>query len=166
MTAKAAAKKVAVKVPAKRKASGKPKNKGGRPSKYTPALMATIGERMGNGEPLTHICRDLKLCDNTVRNWMEKDPEVAAAIARARESGRDSIAYRMRQTARGKGNDDGGDSTGDVQRDKLIIDTDLKLLAKWDPKRYGDKVQLSDSDGNNLPVPPQFIVVPVEPKAE
>jgi hypothetical protein len=45
-------------------------------------------------------------------------------------------------TARGK-----GDSTGEVQRDKLIVETDLKLLAKWSPKRYGDKVtHSSDPD--------------------
>ncbi|HXD37446.1 MAG TPA: hypothetical protein VN624_12375, partial [Rhodanobacter sp.] len=28
---------------------------------------------------------------------------------------------------------------------KLRIDTRLKLLAKWDPKRYGDKQQLEHS---------------------
>jgi hypothetical protein len=35
-----------------------------------------------------------------------------------------------------------GESTLNVQRVKLIIETDLKLLAKWDPRRYGDKVDL------------------------
>lgn len=54
--------------------------------------------------------------------------------------GYDAIADRVRKTARGKIEADGGESSGDVQRDKLIIDTDLKLLAKWDPKRYGEKV--------------------------
>jgi hypothetical protein len=33
--------------------------------------------------------------------------------------------------------EEGGDSSGDVQRDKLIVETDLKLLAKWNP-RYRD----------------------------
>ena len=28
-----------------------------------------------------------------------------------------------------------------VQRSKLRIDTRLKLLAKWNPKKYGDKVE-------------------------
>jgi hypothetical protein len=52
------------------------------------------------------------------------------------------IAARTRETARGF-----GDSSGDVQRDKLIIETDLKLLAKWDPKRYGDRLDLGNADG-------------------
>jgi hypothetical protein len=132
-------------------------------SKYTPERLATIGERLGQGEPLAAICRDLGICDDTVRNWMEKDEEAARAIARAREDGEQAIAYRLRQTARGKGPDDGGDSTGDVQRDKLVIDTDLKLLAKFNPKRWGDKVQHADAEGNNLPAP-QFIVNPIMAK--
>lgn len=111
------------------------KAKGGRPTKRTPELLRKIGNRLGQGEPLTSICADLKLCDDTVRNWMEKDEAVSRAIARAREEGGQAIAFRARQTARGD-----GDSTGDVQRDKLIIDTDLKLLSKWDPKRYGDRL--------------------------
>lgn len=78
--------------------------------------------------------------------------EVSAAIARARILGHDAIAARTRQTARGKTADEGGDSSGDVQRDKLIIETDLKLLAKWDPKRYGDLIKLSGADGVG-PVP-------------
>ena len=129
----------------------------GRTSSYTPEKLHQIGVRLGQGEPLTSICAELGVCDDTVRNWMAKDEEIARAIARAREEGEQSIAYRLRQTARGS-----GDSTGDVQRDKLIIDTDLKLLAKFNPKRWGDKVQHADADGNNLPAP-QFIVMPVEP---
>jgi hypothetical protein len=30
-----------------------------------------------------------------------------------------------------------------VQRSKLRIETRLKLLAKWNPKRYGDKMTLA-----------------------
>ncbi len=47
-----------------------------------------------------------------------------------------AIVDRTRETARGR-----GDRTDDVQRDRLIVETDLKLLAKWDLRRYGDKVQ-------------------------
>jgi hypothetical protein len=129
----------ATKEPGKpRRAKPASKAKTGRKSKCTPERMKEIGRRLGEGEPLTSICADLKLCDDTVRNWMDKDEAVSRVIARAREEGSQAIAYRVRQTARGA-----GDSTGDVQRDKLIIDTDLKLLSKWDPKRYGDKVDVN-----------------------
>lgn len=111
-----------------------------RPSKKDMKLVTTIGQRLGSGEPLTQICRSLKICDNTVRNWMKEDKEVFEVIARAREEGEESIAFNLRQTARGL-----GESTLDVQRDKLIIDTDLKLLAKWNPKKYGDKLDVEHS---------------------
>ena len=91
---------------------------------------------------------------------MAADDDISRAIARAREEGEQSIAFRARQTARGA-----GDSTGDVQRDKLIIDTDLKLLAKFNPKRWGDKLQHADADGEKL-VAPTFILQPVAPKAD
>lgn len=68
---------------------------------------------------------------------MAAHPAFSADIARARLDGFDAIARRARLTARGK-----GDSSGDVQRDKLIVETDLKLLAKWDPKRYGDRINV------------------------
>ena len=68
---------------------------------------------------------------------MAAHPAFSADIARGRLDGFDAIARRARLTTRGK-----GDSSGDVQRDKLIVETDLKLLAKWDPKRYGDKISV------------------------
>lgn len=125
------------------KPSSAPKKRG-RPLLRSLQLCEKIGERLGQGEPLTHICRDIGIDDRTVRKWMDEDPDIRAVIAHARAVGEDAIAHKCRDTARGK-----GDSTGDVQRDKLIIDTDLKLLAKWNPKRYGDKVQIGGA--NDLP---------------
>lgn len=137
--------------------SEKPANKGGRPSKCTPELLDEIGRRLGEGEPLTVICEDEGKPDpRTVRRWME-DPEVSSVIARAREEGEQAIAHRARQTARGE-----GDSTGDVQRDKLIIDTDLKLLAKFNPRKWGDRLQHANDPTDPLPAP-QFIIQPVQP---
>ena len=40
-----------------------------------------------------------------------------------------------------------GISSGDVQRDKLMVETDLKLLACWDP-RYNAKQQLELTGAN------------------
>jgi len=116
----------------------------GRPSTFTKHIGQAICDRLAAGEPLTQICRDEGFpTDRTVRNWMTADADFASDIARARELGFDAIASRLRDTARGR-----GESTQDVQRDKLIIDTDLKLLAKWDPKRYGEKLAVGgDPDG-------------------
>jgi hypothetical protein len=122
----------------------------GRPSTFTQATADEICERLGNGEPLAQICRDEGMpALRTVYDWQKAHDDFSASIACARDAGYDVIAARLRMTARGKTDDDGGDSSGDVQRDKLIVDTDLKLLAKWDARRYGDKIDVT-SGGEKL----------------
>lgn len=118
------------------------------PLETRPSLVEAICERLATGEPLAVICRSDGFPDpSTVWDWGKEDERVAQAIARARELGFDAIAMRARETARGA-----GDSAGDVQRDKLIIETDLKLLAKWDPKRYGDTSTTKHEGGLTLNV--------------
>lgn len=92
-------------------------------------------------------------------------------IARAREAGFDRIAADCLEIADQTGKDtiygDNGAraDTEWISRSKLRIETRLKLLAKWDPKRYGDKItqehtgNLFDSllaavDGSSLKVVP------------
>lgn len=87
---------------------------------------------------MAEICRSENMpCPTTVRTWAHNDKELSDAIACARENGEDIIAANLRHVARGAE----GYSSGDTQRDKLIIDTDLKLLAKWNPKKYGEKTE-------------------------
>lgn len=113
---------------------------------YDRAVADEILSRLAEGEPLRQILRsDLERFPrkSTWYLWCSGDPELDARFKAARDDGFDALADGIRETARGR-----GDSTGDVQRDKLIVDTDLKLLAKWDPRRYGDKIDLNH--GGNL----------------
>jgi hypothetical protein len=138
-------------MPAKRPLSKKtatPKRKRGRPSKFTPELADEICARLSKGEPLAAICRDEHMPGVTaVWDWTQNNPKFSESIARARRDGGHAIANNARETARGR-----GDSTGDYLRDKLIIDTDLKLLSKWFPKDYGDKLDVSASIQANVVV--------------
>lgn len=111
----------------------------GAPSTYSQEIADKLCAGIETGIPLAELCRQHEIGRTTVYDWQAADPTFAERIACARARGFDAIAERTRLTARGKADDEGGDSSGDVQRDKLIIDTDLKLLAKWDPRRYGDK---------------------------
>ena len=117
-----------------------------RPSKFTDKLFAEICERLSKGEPLTQITASPDMpCDDTVRNWAEADEGggLSRDIARARERGHDAIALEALRIA--------DDKEGEHQRDRLRVDTRLKLLAKWDPKRYGDKVQVGgDPEGSPM----------------
>ena len=117
-------------------------------TEYSPELVETIIERVALGEPLAKICREHAMPNRrSFYDWIEKHPDIAPRFAHAREVGYDCIADDARLVAKGMD----GYSTGDVQRDKLIIETDLKLLSKWSP-RYADKqkVEISGKDGEPL----------------
>lgn len=130
----------------------------GRKSTFNDKDAAEIVARLSKGEPLTHICADDWLpCDDTVRSWAEKDEAFARDIARAREAGFDAIALECLDIADNTENDTkwvGGDEGNEravansewISRSKLRVETRLKLLAKWDPKRYGDKLALGQAE--------------------
>jgi hypothetical protein len=132
--------------------------KTGRPSKYTPELAAEIARRLSEGEPLRQICRDEHMPHWTnMYEWMAQDPELSVRIARAREVGQDAIAedcMRIIDEEPSKIVNEGGvryDSAY-VQWQKNRVEQRLKLLAKWNPKRYGDRVTMAGDADNPLQV--------------
>lgn len=137
------------------------KNKGGRTSTYDPDIARMMCEQLSEGIPLREICRQEGYpAWRTVYDWMGKDADLAAAIARARDIGYDAMAEECLDIADNGGNDwmerldadgvpIGYQVNGDhIQRSKLRIETRLKLLAKFNPKRYGDKVVHSGDEVN------------------
>lgn len=127
----------------------------GRPSKYTPELVDEICLRLSSAEPLAVICRDAHMpSPSTVWQWMKDDAAISEAIARARIEGEEALGAQCLEiadmppplTAAG-----GIDSAG-VQHAKLRIETRLKLLAKWNPKKWGDKVTQEISGPDGAPV--------------
>jgi hypothetical protein len=104
------------------------------------------------------ICRsDEKFPDRrTISNWRRSFPEFDAQFLAARDAGFDAIAEQCLDIADDGSRDytigEDGREVPDhdhIQRSKLRVDTRLKLLSKWDPRRYGDKVshELSGPDG-------------------
>jgi hypothetical protein len=131
----------------------------GRPSTFTQAIADEICERLSKGEPLAAICRDdAKPHPTTFRRWCEADETLAIAYACAREDGFDAIALEALEIADETSHDTRKGKDGDEQpntewitRSRLRVDTRLKLLAKWDPKRYGDKTLIGSDPDNPLP---------------
>lgn len=125
----------------------------GRPSTCTQEAVATICEKLSQGIPLTVICReDDGLPEpRTVYRWMEDSPEVASQIARARSAGHDALAEQCIDIADDECHDwvmsKKGEITNEVAiaRAKLRVWTRMQLLAKWDPKRYGDRHHVEHS---------------------
>jgi hypothetical protein len=130
----------------------------GRPSKYDPEIARIICEQLSEGIPLRQICRenDGFPAWRTVYDWMGRDEELSASIARARDIGYDAIAeeclliadtpqFGQKQVM----TDEGTATTIEdmLGHRKLQIETRLKLLAKFHPTKYGDKLGLHGVEG-------------------
>lgn len=122
----------------------------GRISTYTVERGEEICRRLSTGETLADICRDEGMpSTRTVYDWKDANPEFAACFARARDEGFDAIAADCLRIADETEHDTLLTETGFkpnaewIARSRLRVDTRLKLLAKWDPRRYGDKMTLA-----------------------
>lgn len=97
-----------------------------------------------SGQPLADYCaQDGKPSLGTVNQWRAYNDIFAKRFNAARDIGFDSIAERLRTTVRGT-----VASTSDWRRDRLIAETELKLLAAWAPRRYGARIDGEQNIGN------------------
>ena len=137
-------------------------------------VTAQICARLATGrEPMTVICADLGIPVRTVNDWRAEDSEIAARFDEARDQGYDAIAAdclaiadtpeigvieKLERVPVGDG-EGAGDFVMVVterrQEDmlghrKLRIDTRLKLLAKWDRRRYGEHMTVASDPENKL----------------
>ena len=138
---------------------GRPKGSG---STYSQAAAEEICARIAEGETLQAICRDKGLVARTVYRWMDAEPEFASNIAKARLIGFDAIAAECMHIANtpvtGITETEKADGSKEIRKEdmlghrKLQIWTRLQLLAKWDPKRYGDKTEHTVNGPVNLVV--------------
>lgn len=120
-------------------------------SKRSKDTEAKILEALKKGTPLAVVCREQGMPDpSTWRDWCAADEDLAIAYARARDEGFDTIALDALSildeepervvTVSGDDRSESRIDSASVQRAKNRFEGRLKLLAKWDPKRYGDKI--------------------------
>lgn len=123
----------------------------GRKTTYNQPAADEIIRDLSKGTPLAEICRREGLpAASTVYDWIREHQEFAVRFARARADGFDAIAADCLKIA--------DDASGDVietehgpklnaefaARSRIRIETRLKLLAKWDPKRYGERIAIEE----------------------
>jgi hypothetical protein len=128
---------------------------------------AEVCERIAKGETLSAICRSEGFPDPvTVWRWKEIDDQFAQDFARARELGYDAIADETVRIADDASNDYMESKRGGkefdaehVQRSKLRVETRLKLLAKWSPKKYGEKVVVGGDEDSPVQVVTRVVLV-------
>jgi hypothetical protein len=159
-------------------ADTKPKSNGkgrpdfdGIPENYSNEIVAWIS----NGKTLREYARqEGKPSWQIIYEWLNKDEDFSRRFARARELGADAIAQECFDIADNANNDwidrqgkDGATTqqfnSEHVQRSKLRIETRLKLLAKWNPKLYGEKLDVT-TEGKAFS-PAQIIIQQITTKA-
>lgn len=111
----------------------------------TTDVKANILEALADGQSLRSVCRERGMPSiSTVMRWLSADAEWREQYTRAREAGDDAMAEDIQAIA-----DDGELDPNDR---RIRIDARKWLLGKRQPKKYGDKIGLTDGDGGPLTV--------------
>jgi hypothetical protein len=127
-------------------------------NKYNEALALSVCKRLED-EPhlgLSEILRQAGIARTTFRDWRAAHPELDAAYKDAKEVGYEALAQQCLGIADDRTDDYVDTEAGPmlnrehVQRSKVRIDTRLKLLAKWYPERYGERLAVDHGVQSNL----------------
>ncbi len=135
------------------------------PSKYSQKVADMICERLAGGESLRSICRAKAMPNKaTVFRWLAADADFAARYAHARDAQADALVDEMLDIADDGSNDwmeqrgRDGEVTGwkengeSLKRSALRLSTRQWIAEKLKPKKYGNKVALTDAEGGPLTV--------------
>jgi hypothetical protein len=132
-------------VPQVKTGKEKGKRKLAPPVRRSEEIISEVCDRLGKGETLASICRDSRMPHwNSIYDWIEQDEQVAIRFERARARGAEAIAEETLTIA--------DDRDEDPASRRVRIETRLKLLAKWHPKRYGDRIQADVAHSGSLTV--------------
>ena len=131
------------------------KNKGGRPSTFSPDMCERICSKIAEGMSLRKICSENGMPTvGTVCLWLAKDKQFSEQYARAREAQAETMADEILDIA-----DEippmnpttGAYDSGAVNHKRLQIEARKWVASKLKPKKYGDRLDLSSADGTMTP---------------
>lgn len=113
------------------------KNKGGRPSDYTPELAERICNLLMAGQSLRSICKGDDFPHiATVLAWLHRHEEFHEQYVRAREIQAEVMAEDILMLADGS-----TEEAGSVAKARLQVDARKWYASKVATRRFGDKVQ-------------------------
>lgn len=153
---------------AKKRAPAKSKPTG-RPGSYTQDLAERVCVLIAQGDSVAKIGEMDGMPDaRTIFRWLasnaggdEDDPaSFRQQYMRARASRADARFERLDEIMEKVGN-----GLLDPAAARVMMDAIKWQSGKENAKRYGEKVQLADADGEKLPAPPPFFIMPVAPPA-
>jgi len=121
-----------------------PKNLGGRPPTHGPEVWDEILRLHSNGKTITEICEPPSMPEPvTVARKAANDPHgFGKAYTRARMMFADAIFDEAMKIA----DEVPADKVG-VARNRLRVDTRLRLVEKLNPEKYGNRLNLHHSGG-------------------
>ncbi len=112
----------------------------GRPTLFSDELALEICERIANGRSLRSVCLDKDMPNvATVMRWIDKNSDFCEQYRNACEDRETTHFEEMLTIA-----DEVLPETAEVARAKLRIDTRKWVLARMNPKKYGDKQKDED----------------------
>ena len=136
----------------------------GRPTIYSDALVASILERLADGESLRTICADDAMpARATVFNWLASNENFAKQYRVAREAQADALFDELLDIAddgtndwmerkNADGQNIGWQENGEaLRRSVLRVDARKWIVSKLLPKKYGDRVT-NVVEGGDTPV--------------
>jgi len=100
-----------------------------------PMTMEIVIQRVLDGESLKAIARSWKLPVTRFIKWISEDEKRLAEYEGALRIRADELVYEAVERAEGVVGPDV--ELSEVARDKLVIDTNLKVAAMWDKQKYG-----------------------------
>lgn len=132
-------------------------------NKQKEEIFNTICKEMAEGKSLRSILQRKSMPDtHTFYKWIDEDEEKLQRYARASEERTDFYADEILEIADNQNADVYVDDEGNVkvdgqivQRAKLQIDTRKWLMAKLQPKKYGDK-NTTVIEGGDKPIEISF----------
>lgn len=138
--------------------------KPGRPTKYTKSLADDLCAQLADGVSLRTVCLSDDMPNKrTVFRWLRTNEEFCHQYEIAKAECADSYADEIVDIADDGSNDyitrtnkDGSEyeavNTEHIQRSRLRVDARKWVASKLKPKKYGDKMALTDPDGGPLSV--------------
>ena len=101
-------------------------------------LFESALDRLSLGHQLIDICDDdpRQVSAAEFMRWIKKDKDRYSRYKESQEIAAEFLVYSALKAA------NGNDSMNDVNRDKLIAETSLKIAGAWSPKRYGKEAGL------------------------
>ncbi len=123
-----------------------------RPTIYTGEIALGICKRIANGESLRSVCLDKEIPNrDTIHTWiLDETKQITYTDESTQETKivKFSDQYKFACDIRAENMADelqeiADDKEGDVQRDRLRVDTRKWVISKILPKKYGDKVDVT-----------------------